>query len=363
MSAEATEGARLQSLRDLEILDSEREERFDRITRIVSRILDVPMSAISLVDAHRQWFKSAQGILLSETPRSQAFCDYTIRQSDPLIVSDATADPRFASNPLVTGAPEIRSYAGAPIYFGNHRIGSLCGIDVRPRIFSADQIDSLKDLAAVVQDEMSMRLATHYEIDKALKSTISAMSSTLEMRDPYTAGHEARTGEIAIAIGRALGWAHNRIEGLWLAATVHDTGKISIPIEILTKTSKLSRGERLLMEEHPDTGYRILKDIKFPWPIADIVRQHHEKLDGSGYPQGLSGNDILPEAQVVAIADIVESMALDRPYRRGLGLDAGLSEIQRLSGQKLDNELVRIATKLFTEDGFTLSSAQAKRAG
>jgi HD-GYP domain-containing protein (c-di-GMP phosphodiesterase class II) len=144
-----------------------------------------------------------------------------------------------------------------------------------------------------------------------------------------------------------------------MAAMVHDIGKISIPAEILTKPTRLSKGEWALIHEHPETGYTILKDIPFTWPIADIVRQHHEKLDGSGYPFGLKGDAILPEAKVLAVADMVEAMAADRPYRATLGLEFALAEIKRLAGTTLDAEVVRVCTALFREKRLSLRTGKS----
>jgi HD-GYP domain-containing protein (c-di-GMP phosphodiesterase class II) len=144
-----------------------------------------------------------------------------------------------------------------------------------------------------------------------------------------------------------MGWSEDRLQGLRVAALVHDIGKISIPAEILTKPTRLTAGEWTLIHEHPETGYTILKDIPFIWPIAEIVRQHHEKLDGSGYPQGLKGDAILPEAKVLAVADIVEAMTAHRPYRPGIKLGVVLQQIQRDAGSLLDAEAVRICAALF----------------
>jgi len=174
------------------------------------------------------------------------------------------------------------------------------------------------------------------------------------MRDPYTAGHESRSAEIAVAIGRDMGWAEERLDGLRMAAQVHDIGKISIPAEILTKPTQLTAGEWALIHEHPEKGYAILKDIPFPWPIARIVREHHERLDGSGYPLGLKGDAILPEAKVLAVADVVESMASHRPYRPSIKMNIVLREIEKQAGSKLDAEAVRICATLFREKRLVL---------
>jgi len=178
------------------------------------------------------------------------------------------------------------------------------------------------------------------------------------MRDPYTAGHENRTADIAYAIGKEMGWPEGRLQGLRMAAMVHDIGKISIPSELLNKPSRLTYEEFELVKGHPESSYAILKDIPFTWPIAEIVRQHHEKLDGSGYPQGLKGDEILAEAKVLTVADIVEAMAAARPYRKGLGLEVALAEVESQAGTLLDAEVVGICTRLFREGHLNISGLQ-----
>jgi HD-GYP domain-containing protein (c-di-GMP phosphodiesterase class II) len=161
--------------------------------------------------------------------------------------------------------------------------------------------------------------------------------------------------EIAVAIGREMGWPEARIQGLRVAAQVHDIGKISIPAEILTKPGHLNVAEKAMINQHSETGYTILKDIPFAWPIAEIVRQHHEKLDGSGYPRGLKADEMLPEAKVLAVADIVEAMASYRPYRPGIPLDVVLKEIEKDAGTLLDPEAVRVCVSLFRDKHFVVA--------
>ena len=175
----------------------------------------------------------------------------------------------------------------------------------------------------------------------------------MEMRDPYTAGHQSRVAEIAIAIGKDMGWTGERLQALRMAAMVHDIGKISIPAELLTKPGNLNAAERAMINQHPETGYAILKDIPFMWPVAEMVHQHHEKLDGSGYPRGLKADEILPEAKVLAVADIVEAMAAYRPYRPGIELPLVLQQIEKDAGTLLDPEVVRTCVALFREKHFT----------
>jgi len=190
------------------------------------------------------------------------------------------------------------------------------------------------------------------QLTEALSAMVAPMVAAMEMRDPYTAGHENRVAEIAVAIGREMGWSEERLQGLRVAAQVHDIGKIAIPAEILTKPSRLSVGEWGLIREHSETGYTILHGIPFSWPIAEIVRQHHERLDGSGYPFGLKGDAILAEAQVLAVADVAEAMSTTRPYRPAIKLSIVLQELQKQAGIQLDAEAVRICVSLFREKHF-----------
>lgn len=184
-------------------------------------------------------------------------------------------------------------------------------------------------------------------LSEALAGTVSTMSKAMELRDPYTAGHQSGVALIACAIAKELGWNEDRITGLRMAALVHDIGKIGVPSEILTKPSKLSEFEEKLVQEHPEHGYLLLKDINFPWPIANAVRQHHERMDGSGYPLGLKDNEIILEARVLAVADELEAMSTHRPYRPALGLPFAITQIKRESGKQLDVQVVDAALRLF----------------
>lgn len=192
------------------------------------------------------------------------------------------------------------------------------------------------------------------QLENSMKGTLQAVSNMVEMRDPYTAGHERRVGLIAGAIGRQMGWNAQRCTMLELVGLVHDIGKIAVPAEILTKPSRLSELEMEIVKCHAETGYEILKDVHFPIPVADIIRQHHERMDGSGYPQGLHGDAIMPEARILAVADVLESMAADRPYRAALGLNVALAEIVRGRGSIYDPVVADAIVALVQEQGYTL---------
>jgi HD-GYP domain-containing protein (c-di-GMP phosphodiesterase class II) len=178
------------------------------------------------------------------------------------------------------------------------------------------------------------------------------MAKTVEMRDPYTAGHQQRVASLARAIAKEMGLSEEQTEGIYMAGIIHDLGKISIPSEILSKPGKITKIEFSLIKTHPRIGYDILKNIEFPWPVAQVVLHHHERMDGSGYPQGLSGNDILLDARILGVADVVEAMASHRPYRPGLGIDKALEEIVQKQGILYDTEVVEACLKVFTEKGF-----------
>lgn len=187
----------------------------------------------------------------------------------------------------------------------------------------------------------------------SLESTVHALASTLEMRDPYTAGHQRRVTDLACAIAKAMGLPKKQIEGLRVAAIIHDIGKINIPSEILSKPGRLTELQFEMIKSHPQAGCEILKGIEFPGPVAQIVLQHHERMNGTGYPQGLSGNEILLEARILGVADVVEAMVSHRPYRHALSIDDALEEITKNRGVLYDPKVVDVCLSLFNEKGFT----------
>ncbi len=199
------------------------------------------------------------------------------------------------------------------------------------------------------------RLASAAKLEQTLLQSIEAIAATVEARDLYTAGHQRRVAVLASAIAHEMGLPDDKIRGLYLAATIHDLGKIRIPAEILSKPGALNPVEFELIKTHPQTGYDIIKDVKFPWPIAQMVLQHHERLDGGGYPQRLPGEQMLVEAKILAVADVVEAMSSHRPYRPGLGLDVALAEITKQRGVLYDAEVVDSCIALFREKKFDMN--------
>jgi len=191
------------------------------------------------------------------------------------------------------------------------------------------------------------------KMQKALEGTVQALSSIIEKKDPYTAGHQNRVAQLALAIGKELGLSEERLEDLRFASLLHDIGKIHVPAEILNKPYSLNKVEMGLIKTHPRIGYEILKSIDFPGPVPEIVLQHHERIDGSGYPDAISSKDILVEAQILGLSDVFESMSSKRPYRAALGIESALKEIEESSGILFAPAVVKACIKVFKERNFS----------
>ena len=283
-----------------------------------------------------------------------------IRTNTLQVTDDTQTSPAFALWHERARQFVIRSSISIPLRVEDGWDGAVIVYAAIPYTFEAPAIKVLQHLAeqivyavhaldqgAALQAREIDLINLQRKLTEALSAMVAPMVTAMEMRDPYTAGHESRVANIAVAIGAEMGWPQERLHGLQVAAQVHDIGKISIHAEILTKPTRLTAGEWGLIREHPETGYTILKDIPFAWPIAEIVRQHHERLDGSGYPHGLMGDAILPEAKVLAVADMVEAMASHRPYRPAIELEVVLKQIETEAGSQLDAETVRVCAALF----------------
>src|SRR5271169_1208478 len=268
--------------------------------------------------------------------------------------------------PILSALARQRYQAGIPLHtvFASciswQVLGALTIYSPDMNGFSKDEIDLLEQLSndlafgIVALRTRKMEDQSTERLLHSLDGTINAVSAIVELRDPYTAGHERRVAQLAVAIGKELGLPESQVEGLSIAGRIHDIGKIAIPAEILSKPTRLTENEFSLIKNHSQAGFDILKGIDFPWPIAQVALQHHERLNGSGYPQGLKGNEILPEARVLGVADVVEAMSSHRPYRAGLGIDAALEEIERNRGVLYCEKAVDACLKLFRERGYKL---------
>ena len=205
------------------------------------------------------------------------------------------------------------------------------------------------------QNTLRRLQVTLKKVKRLFENTVGALSHTLEKRDLYTAGHQQRVGQLACAIAEELGLPEERIEVLRLAALVHDIGKLGVPADILTKPGKITDLEMGLIKQHCQVGFDILKNVEFPWPLAEMVYQHHERMNGSGYPRGLSGSKILLEAKILAVADVVEAMSSHRPYRPALEWQAAMGEISQNRGILYDGQVVDACLKLFDDQRFTFA--------
>lgn len=211
----------------------------------------------------------------------------------------------------------------------------------------------LRDDTDRVNNEMKLK-ESFLQIKKSVSGIIHAMAQTIETRDPYTAGHQRRVADIARTIAAEMNLGEKQVEGIFMAGIIHDLGKICIPTEILSKPGRLSPIEFDLIKTHPQIGYDILKTIEFPWPLAEMVYQHHEWYNGSGYPQGLSSDGILLGARIICVADVVEAMASDRPYRAALGIEKALAEIESKRGILFDRNVVEICIDIFRQKKYRM---------
>lgn len=222
------------------------------------------------------------------------------------------------------------------------------GSDGRP----AEIVAVARDVSKRKEAELEIKQSTQ-QLIRAMEDTIQAMAMIVEMRDPYTAGHQRRVTQLACAIAQEIELSPDQITGLRLAGTIHDIGKVRVPAEILTNPDGLSDAEFTIIKMHPVLGHEILKTIDLPWPIAEIIHQHHERMDGSGYPLGLSGKDIIIEARILAVADTVEAITSHRPYRPAHGIDKALEEISLNKGKLYDPDAVDACLKLFSQQQFS----------
>ncbi len=255
-------------------------------------------------------------------------------------------------------ALHVNGVAAFPLAMQGEAFGALVVYAAAAGAFDVPEVELLQELAGDLSYGIEM-LRTQAERDQmredlrtALSGTIEAVARMVEKRDPYTAGHQQRVSELAAAIAGEMGLGQREVEGIRLGALIHDIGKISIPAEILSRPGRLVPVEFEIVKTHAEIGYDIIKDVHFPWPIADMVRQHHERLDGSGYPLGLKGDQIAQEARILAVADVVEAMASHRPYRPGLGVEAALAEIEQGRDRLYCAQAVDACLRLFREKRF-----------
>ena len=285
-----------------------------------------------------------------------------IMSGKPFVVKDILTDDLVISwrgEALKRGYSSVLSI---PLLNHGRTFGALTIYSDRSDIFEEDEVVHLRELAnnlvygimALKNKNARHRIESELEtnlgiLKKTLGAIIQAFVRTIEVRDPYTAGHQKRVADLAWAMALEMGLSTDLSDGIRIAGIIHDIGKIYVPAEILSSPRCLTSMEFNLVKSHPQVGYDVLKSIEFPWPVAQIIRQHHERIDGSGYPHNLKGKDILIQSKILGVADVVEAMASHRPYRPALGMDRALSEIQNNNVILYDSRCVEACLKVFKE--------------
>ncbi len=271
---------------------------------------------------------------------------------------------------LVTGEPTVET-ASAALRQGafDYLAKPVNGQMIRKTVANAARVKSLRDekiklekenkkyqdhLENIVNERTAELRDTVSRLNMAFESVIRAMAATVEKRDPYTAGHQMRVARLARAIAEEMGVGADLIEAIFFAGIIHDLGKIYVPAEILAKPDKLAPEEIAIIRKHSQVGFDILRTIDFPWPVAEIVYQHHERIDGSGYPRGLGADEMLLEAKILSVADVIEAMASHRPYRPAKGITLALEEVTGKQGLLYDSEVVKACLRLFHEKNYSL---------
>jgi putative nucleotidyltransferase with HDIG domain len=324
----------------------------------------LPIASAGVEAEHPEWVNLTWG----EDEHGKSPGGMAIKTGKIQVARDILHDPALAPWHEEWRRRDFKAVIALPLTVEGKAIGILDIYAKDPAAFDPEEVRLLEELAGGVAfgiwslrtDRERQRAETEVQrslekLKKALDGTVLAVAKTVEMRDPYTAGHQRQVAELAAAIAQEMGFSAERVEGMRVLGCLHDIGKIAIPAEILSKPGRLSPMEFTLIKDHPRVGYEIIKGIDFPFPLAEGILQHHERLNGSGYPQGILGPAIIPEAKILAVADVVEAMASHRPYRRSLGLDQALEEISRNRGILYDPEVVDICLKLFNEKRFSFS--------
>jgi PAS domain S-box-containing protein len=314
---------------------------------------------IAAVAGHNEGYVEQAQVSWADNERGRGPTGAAIRTGQPQVNLNFATDPRMAPWRVEALKRGYASSAALPLKDATGVFGALTIYAGEPEAIGRGELDLFIELAGDLAygitawragNERDAAVRRWYE---SLEDTIGSIASTIEIRDPYTAGHQRRVAKLAAAIGGGLGLPEDQTRGIFLAGLIHDVGKINIPAEILSKPGKLTSLEMQFIRTHPQAGYDIVKGIEFPWPIAEAILQHHERLDGSGYPRGLAAKAVIIEARILAVADVTEAMTAHRPYRPALGLDAALAEIEAGKGRLYDPAAADACIALFRNKGFT----------
>ncbi len=339
---------------------------FAAVHQLVKRILPARNFFVSLLDGVnsqivRPYCVDELDFIPAQRPLGRGITEYIMRMGRAIHIKSADISHLREKGEIDIYLPPNCEFIAAPLRDsqGNF-LGAVALYSIGDTHFLTEDMELFSIVAAQVsmaierkraEDELSRRLE---QLKSSWQQTIRLLSNTAEVRDPYTAGHQKRVATLAAAIGRSMdSFTEEGLQGLTMAAMLHDIGKITVPSEILSKPGKISAVEFELIKTHCQAGYDLLKQAELPWNIAEIIHQHHERINGSGYPRGLVGQDILIEARIIAVADVVEAMSAHRPYRPGLGLDVSLQEIENNAGLLYDQDVVKHCLDLFRERSFT----------
>lgn len=357
--------------KELLVATNERD-LFQKICNILTRLKGVSFAWVGLKQSDYTilpvaWSgiekKDLAPILLrwDESEKGNGLIGTAIRERGFAISHDLLHDTKIASYRKLIKKRILKSALAVPLLCNQEVMGAIVIFSDIKDYFSDEIVALLCDAAKEVTLAVtSLRLgselqATNYKLNvikQSLQSIIDTILIITEIRDPYTGGHERGVTKIATAIAQKLGWSIDRIEGLKIMCYLHDVGKIAVPIEILSKPGKLSAEEFSIIKTHAQVGHDILKNIYFPWPVADVVLQHHERMDGSGYPRGLKGEEILFETRILSVCDVIDAICNHRPYRPALGIDKALLEIITHKGTLYDPDVVDACIQLYTEKAY-----------
>ena len=313
---------------------------------------------VAAVAGHNEGYIEQAQVSWADNERGRGPTGTAIRTGQPQVNLNFATDPRMGPWRVEALKRGYASSAALPLRDASGVFGALTIYAGEPEAVGPNELDLFVEMAGDLAYGItawragSERDAAVHRWYESLEDTIGSIASTIEIRDPYTAGHQRRVAKLAAAIGGELGLPEDRIRGIYLAGLIHDVGKINIPAEILSKPGKLTALEMQFIRTHPQAGYDIVKGIEFPWPIAEAILQHHERLDGSGYPRGLAAEAVIVEARILAVADVTEAITAHRPYRPALGLDAALAEIEAGKGRLYDPAAVDACIDLFRNKGF-----------
>ncbi len=353
------EATRLAALRQYRVLDTPPEAAFDDVAFLAAQLCDTPLAAVTFIDAERLWFKAQIGLERQALPRDGSFCSRLLELPDLFIVPDAAADARYEANPLVTGAPHVRFYAGVPLLTADrHLLGALEIMDRRPRQLQPRHIASLRALArrviARLEEQRTLRdhsaavaelREANLELGQAYDATLESLAQALDQRDHEVDGHLERVADITVRLARVMGVPEAELVHTRRGALLHDIGKMRIPDSILLKPGALDDAEWEIMHLHPVYAREMLWPISLLRPALDIPYSHHERWDGDGYPRGLKGDEIPLSARVFAVVDVWDALQSTRPYRPGWSPERVADYISKRAGLDFDPMVVDVFLK------------------